>query len=117
MSKPVLVATRVVYGMLAVCFLWFASLQFNDVDAPYWIAVYAVAALSCVCVTLLITSALHRTLTALFIMLLLIWIVTLVPSIEGKWWDGEVERELGGLTIVLITQLGTIFFFRRMSRS
>lgn len=114
---PGLVYIRVFFGILAVCFLWFASLQFNDIDAPSWIALYAGAALSCVCVALLITHAVHRILMVPFIILLLVWIVTLVPAITGKWWDGEVEREIGGLSIVLVTQLGAYFFISRMSRS
>lgn len=117
MNSRVILSVRVAYAVMALCFLWFASLQFNDVDAQYWIAVYGAAALSCLGVTFLGRYRMHGSLTIVFSILLVVWMATLVPDIEGKWWDGEVEREFGGLAIVLVTQLGKIFFFRRMSRS
>ena len=117
MSQSLLLIIRIVYGVMSVGFFWFASLQFNDIDAVYWIAVYAAVALSCLSVTFLPVQRMHSGLPALFCILLVVWIATLVPDLEGTWWDGEVERELGGLTIVLLSQLGELFIFRRMSRS
>lgn len=40
----------------------------------------------------------------------------LLPSIQGLWWEGEVEREVGGLTIVLTSQILATFYLRKMSR-
>lgn len=116
MSAGQIITVRLVYSILAGCFIWFASLQFNDVDAPLWIAVYASAALSSLGLALGVRHHIITRITWVFIACLVLWLVTLIPNLEGAWWDGEVEREFGGLTIVLLSQLGEIFFYHRMSR-
>jgi purine-cytosine permease-like protein len=107
---------RFLYSILAGIFIWFVSLQFNDADAPLWVAGYGIAVLMCLTIAFDVrTTHLYR-IALSYCAALMIWIVTLVPNLQGLWWDGEVEREVGGLTLVLLTQLFALPYFRKMSR-
>ncbi len=110
------VASRFLYSVFAGIFVWFVSLQFNDADAPLWVVGYSIAVLLCLSIALdVYTSYLYR-IALSYCVALVIWIVTLLPNLQGLWWEGEVEREVGGLTIVLLTQLIALPNFKKMSR-
>lgn len=107
---------RLLYSVLAGIFIWFVSLQFNDADAMLWVAGYGIAVLLCLTIAFdICTSYIYYT-ALCYCAALVLWITTLVPDLQGLWWEGEVEREVGGLTIVLITQLIALPYFRKMSR-
>ena len=107
---------RFLYSVLAGIFIWFVTLQFNDADAPLWVAGYGIGALLC----LTIAFDVHRRYlfhaARIYCISLVIWILTLTPELQGLWWDGEVEREFGGLGIVLLTQGIALPYFKKMSR-
>lgn len=97
-------------------FIWFITLQFNDVDAALWVIGYGLAAAFSGAIASDIRPRHLQSLITIYSALVLIWIMLLLPSIRGLWWDGEVEREVGGLTIVLTSQILSIFYLRKMSR-
>jgi hypothetical protein len=97
-------------------FLWFVSLQFNDVDSVIWISGYGIASLLSFATALSFVSKHWRLPIAIYATMLLVWIISLLPSITGQWRDGEVERELGGLVITLAVQLFTLRFVSLKSR-
>lgn len=107
---------RYAYALLTGTFIWFITLQFNDVDAALWVIGYGLAAAFSGTIACNIRPRHLQSLIAIYSALVLIWIMWLLPSIQGLWWDGEVEREVGGLTIVLTSQVLAIFYLRKMSR-
>lgn len=107
---------RLGYAVLTGLYIWFVSLQFNDVDAPLWIVGYGIAAVFSSAIAFDIRPRALRIPIAIYCLLLLVWILTLLPEIHGMWWDGEVEREVGGLSIVLLSQLFAHQYLRKMSR-
>lgn len=104
------------YAVLTGMFIWFITLQFNDVDAPLWVIGYGLAALFSGFIAFDTRPRQLQILITTYSACLLIWIMWLLPSIQGLWWDGEIEREVGGLTIVLTSQVLAIFYLRKMSR-
>lgn len=116
MRNFVTIISRLYFSIATGFFVWFASLQFNDPDAPLWIAGYSIAAIISALVAFDIRVRHLQRMTAIFSGLLCMWMLTLLPDINGYWWVGEVERELGGLGITLITMVLSIFLQRRMSR-
>ena len=87
---------RIVSLVMAVVFIGFTSVQFNDIDAWWWIGAYSI------CAVLSIWAAVRsvpRWLTMSLAVIFTAWAVWLIPDITGKWLAGEVEREIGGLVI------------------
>ncbi len=107
---------RLLYSIFAGIFLWFVWLQFNDVDAFLWLTGYGVAVLLCLAIAFNVCSSHLYSIALCYCAALVLWIVTLVPDLQGLWWEGEVEREVGGLTIVLLTQIIALPQYRKMSR-
>jgi hypothetical protein len=105
-----------VFAVLTVMYIWFITLQFNDVDAALWVIGYGIAALFSSAIAFDIRPRLLQSMMTIYSVLVLFWIMWLLPSIQGVWWEGEVEREVGGLTIVLTSQIPAIVYLRRMSR-
>ena len=107
------VAAIVMTGM----FSWFVSLQFNDVDAALWIAAYGIAAVlsGCGAVTSLAPYAVVPARVMAFVYL--VWALALLTQTHGQWWDGEIEREVGGLLVSALWMIILSFFPRSMSRS
>jgi|GEM_PF-527311 len=109
-------ALRLVYAALACMFLWFASLQFNDIDAALWIVAYGVSSMLCLVSAFGIQ---HRFVGRILVgnsTCLAIWIAFLIPQVTGQFWEGEIERELGGLSISFLVSTGEYFLLRKMSR-
>ena len=77
---------RILNGAMALLFLFAASLQFNDPDAPRWVAIYAAAAL---------VSGL-----AAFRPLLLPWYAPAVVAAVALAWAGTIApRALGRIPL------------------
>lgn len=104
------------YAVLTVMFIWFITLQFNDIDAALWVIGYGLAAVFSGSVAFDFRPRQLQTLITTYSVCVLMWIMWLLPSVQGLWWDGEIEREVGGLTIVLTSQVLAIFYLRKMSR-
>lgn len=98
-------------------YCWFVVLQLNDVDALIWVLAYgAVAVISAL-------AALPKgirlvTLPALVLgIIFALWGIWLFRQTTGRWWDGEVEREVGGLFISALWTTALSILSRRLSRS
>ncbi|MEM8894591.1 MAG: transmembrane 220 family protein [Bacteroidota bacterium] len=103
---------KIIDGMLAVLFLLFAVVQFNDPDPLLWIAIYGIVAL--VSIGAFFNKYHHYTLISL-ILIITVWSLILVPNvfawltssdlsqIAGEMMDDvphiEGTREFGGLVI------------------
>jgi len=95
---------RYVSFTMAVIFVAFAALQYNDPDPYVWMPVYgwmaflslrrAFAATS----TTTIMRYLPHVTSAVFI----VWTIYTYTQTTGQWWGGEVERETGGLAICAV---------------
>ncbi len=107
---------RILSLALAAMFLWFVTLQFNDGDAWLWVLAYGLAATLCL---LVISARLHRIVHRTSVLLGIAyasWAIALYRQTSGRWWDGEIEREVGGLAIAALAMLTLNFFSRRASR-
>jgi hypothetical protein len=95
---------------MAVLFLTAAALQYNDPDPLRWMAIYGLAALSCL---LALAGRLPRSVPAVIGLAALAWAATLAPGVVGRVSIGELfesyamksepveeAREMGGLLIV-----------------
>lgn len=116
MKFKAIAAFRVLYALLSLVFLWFASLQLNDIDAAIWIIAYVISALLCAVFALGINHRIVPHLLVYFSTCIACWIVLLIPQVNGQFWDGEVERELGGLSITFSVNIVEYFLIRKMSR-
>jgi hypothetical protein len=81
---------------MCAVFVWFMILQFNDVDAWVWIALYGSMAILC---ALAAAGRPQRSASVAAGLIQTVWAVVLFMQTTGAWWDGEVEREVGGLII------------------
>lgn len=90
---------RVISWAMAAVFVGFTVVQFNDVDALIWIAAYGACALLSV---LRATGRVPRIGATACALVFTIWAVVLFGQTSGRWWDGEIEREVGGLAISAI---------------
>ncbi|NQW30383.1 MAG: hypothetical protein HQ472_07720 [Ignavibacteria bacterium] len=82
-----------------VLFLFFASLQFNDPDPIQWVLAYG----SCAVLSALALYTKRIAMQAMVMSLLyFVWTIWLLLQTTGVWWDGEVERESGGLAICAV---------------
>ena len=107
---------RIVSITLATLFTWFVTLQFNDIDAWIWVLAYGIAALLCL---LNLWARLYRLVkpaSALLFVSYALWAIALYQQTSGHWWDGEIEREVGGLVITALAMLMMNYFSRRASR-
>lgn len=99
---------KVLSWVMAVIFIGFTAVQFNDIDALIWVAAYgSVTFLS-------VFRAIGRDSRYLALVCATIyaaWALVLLSQTNGQWWDGEIERETGGLTICCLWCL-TIFLIR-----
>ena len=87
---------RIVSLIMAVVFVGFASVQFNDPDGLVWIVAYGLSAVFSA------YAALRTPPSSLAMMLAVsytLWAVWLLPHTRGLWWSGEIEREVSGLVI------------------
>jgi len=98
--------------VMALVFLVFVAVQYNDPDPLRWIAMYSAAALVCV------LSAMHKAhylMMVLIGLISLVWAAMLAPDVIGKVSFGELfasmqmksvavelGRETGGLLIVFL---------------
>jgi peptidoglycan/LPS O-acetylase OafA/YrhL len=90
---------RVISWAMAAVFVGFTIVQFNDVDAAIWIVAYGACALLSVLRATGRTPRIGATACALVYG---IWAVVLFTQTRGQWWDGEIEREVGGLAIAAL---------------
>ena len=116
---------RVAAGVLAVMFVFFAALQYNDPDPVQWMAIYLAAAAAA---AMTAAGRARWQVPTLVAAASLVWAVSLVPAAAAhrpswehlttwKMMDPEVEesRELGGLTIVLGCMVALAVSARRRS--
>lgn len=95
---------------------WFVTLQFNDVDASIWIAAYGAASvLTAGCLWPRLRKVLP-TAARIASVVYGAWGLWLFGQTSGQWWDGEIEREVGGLWITTLWMLCLSFISKRMSR-
>jgi len=87
---------KILSWLMAIVFAGFTAVQFNDIDASIWIAAYgAVIFLS----IFRATGRDPRYIALLCASMYAVWALVLLGQTNGQWWDGEMERETGGLTI------------------
>jgi hypothetical protein len=95
--------------VMLVVFLLSVGVQYNDPDAPVWMAMYGAAALACL---LFLLGRMHWGFPALIGLVALIWAGFLAPGVIGRVSVGELfdsmqmktivvehGREMGGLLI------------------
>ena len=87
---------RVISWIMAAIFLGFTVVQLNDVDALIWIAAYAACSLLSI---LRATGRSPRLGAAACAVIFAVWAIVLFSHTNGQWWEGEIEREVGGLAI------------------
>ncbi len=97
---------------MAVMFCLFLSVQFNDVDAGIWITAYGLAALVCLAGMRQSLTSIVRRITLPLTLGYAFWAAMLAFKTNGRWWDGEIEREVGGLLITALS-MGLVNFFSR----
>lgn len=107
---------RIVSLALAAMFTWFVTLQFNDVDSWLWVLAYGLAAVLCLMsVFFRLHSIVHRV-SVLLCIGYASWAIVLYQQTSGRWWDGEIEREVGGLAVTALAMLFLNIFSRSASR-
>ncbi len=113
MRRILRAASIIMTGM----FSWFVTLQLNDVDAALWIAAYGIAAVISCCGA--VTSLARRVTVPARVMAIIygLWGLALLRQTRGQWWDGEIEREVGGLFVSAIWMVILSLFLPSMSRS
>ncbi|MBU3678331.1 MAG: hypothetical protein FGM32_01825 [Candidatus Kapabacteria bacterium] len=107
---------RIVSITLAAMFAGFVTLQFNDVDAWLWVLAYGVASVLCLCNLSKRLDRVVNRMSALLGFAYALWAIALFRQTSGRWWDGEIEREVGGLAITALAMLMLNYFTRRVSR-
>lgn len=107
---------RIISLALAAMFTWFVTLQFNDVDSWLWVLAYGLAAtLSLLSVFIRVHSFVRRS-SVLLGVAYASWAIVLYKQTSGRWWDGEIEREVGGLAVTALAMLFLNIFSRSASR-
>ena len=91
------------FAAFALAFLASTLVQWNDPDWLPWVAIYAVSAFECG----LAVFGRHERARALVVALVaLAWLLELAPqSTDGPWQWNEVQRESGGLLLVVVVML------------
>lgn len=110
-SKPITILN---YFMLIV-FVYMVAVQYNDPDAPLWMATYGLAAIACI---LALRGKLNWGFSALLALATFGWALFLAPQVIGKVSFGELfesmemktivveqAREMGGLLITAVWML------------
>jgi hypothetical protein len=108
--------SKVTCACLAVMFCLFLSVQFNDVDAGIWILAYGAAAIVCLASILRSLATIIRRLSLILALGYGLWALMLAFQTSGHWWDGEIEREVGGLVISALSMWLVNYFTRGASR-
>jgi len=121
--------TKIINGLITICFLAFAVLQFNDPDPIVWVIIYTCIAILAILEIFNFPSQLFT--RVLYLALFIYWICYIpdfiawaqegFPSITGSMQAEnplvENIREFGGLTIALIVVQYYFFksfnFFRK----
>lgn len=90
--------------MMGIVFIGFATLQYNDPDPYIWMPAYGwMAVLSFWSALISPANARHLRRAALASALFfLVWCIWSYTQTTGQWWNGEVERETGGLGICAV---------------
>lgn len=92
-----------IWCLNGACFFgWFVVLQLNDIDAWLWVVAYGMACLAHVIGLFRRSHGLLYVLSIISIGLYGAWSLGLLTQTTGRWWDGEIEREVGGLAITAI---------------
>lgn len=86
---------RWLYIVVALLFLSFAAVQYNDPDPWIWIAAYLYAA----AVTIPPIFGRHTFWPALGLVVYLGWAFTLIGAVDSHWWQHEEAREALGLLV------------------
>lgn len=100
---------RYVHGFFCVVFVLFAAVQYNDPDAPVWIAIYGITAVWAGLAAFRLSQFAH---SQLLVAAFGLWLVAFVagtiyewpPSI-ADWWENELVREGLGMIIALAALL------------
>lgn len=86
---------RYVYIAVALLFLGFCAVQYNDPDPLLWIAIYGYTAI----LTGLAAFGIHTPLTVPGVIIYLAGFFILFPSVNAGWYDSEEGREAFGLLL------------------
>lgn len=101
---------RIVSAVMFAFFVYAVYVQFNDPDPVLWVVGYGIVGI----VSLL--AAMGRKvglLAGLIAPVYAAWAIWAVMRTTGHWFDGEAEREAGGLIICAVWLLIVAFTFRR----
>ncbi len=108
---------KILYGFLAVLFVVFAAVQFNDADSLVWILLYCLVAVLC---GMAFMEKTYRPILLATLLLILVWMGTLFPAFIDWLQSGaesitgsmkaesphiELVREFLGLFLSLLTLL------------
>ncbi|MBU3700389.1 MAG: hypothetical protein FGM33_10350 [Candidatus Kapabacteria bacterium] len=107
---------RITCSAMGLIFCWFASLQLNDLDAWLWITAYGLVAILSGVAVLPSTRRFVRLPARSLAVVFTFWGLWLLGQTSGRWWDGEIEREVGGLFISALWCLTLDIISSRMSR-
>ncbi|HRK05666.1 MAG TPA: transmembrane 220 family protein [Chlorobiota bacterium] len=85
--------------VFAGLFLYSTIVQFNDVDAIVWILLYGVNTIGAV-----MTALRRPPITILWVIaqITFVWSVVVLQSTNGRFFEGEEEREFVGLMICAV---------------
>jgi len=89
---------RVACIVMAVVFVVFAALQYNDPDLLVWVALYGFAA----AVSLLAASARQGWAPVAGLLIYASGFFMLAPTIDAGWWHSEEAREGLGLLVATL---------------
>jgi len=101
-------------GVFLVAFILSVLVQWNDPDPFAWMAIYSLAAMSCVCAFAKFRGRISIYLAVISALIAWAWIFTLLPQMQTVAWREiveslqmksdavEVARELGGLLLVAL---------------
>lgn len=101
---------RIVSAVMFAFFVYAVYVQFNDVDPVLWVIAYGVAGI------VSLFAAMGRRvgrIAGLIAPVHAAWAIWAVMRTTGHWFDGEAEREAGGLIICAVWLLIVAFTFRR----
>lgn len=115
--------TKIGRGILilfAILFLWAASLQINDPDPFFWIAIYVMAAFLCIYYGIVKEPRFRKwigILTVVFSVQCLVYGLVLWKGFAPGWTDDEQMRESLGLIVVAIVCICPPLFDFKQSRT
>ncbi len=89
---------KIVLFLSVIIFFFFASLQFNDPDPLVWVLAYS----ACGGLSILVLNKKNVLLSAsVMTFIYAIWLGVLLSQTTGAWWEGEIEREAGGIGLCM----------------